>query len=185
MRNVEHGCTYRTAHQRSRTIGEVVMHTVETKRKICAVMKKHTQEKSPTRKGGRRLNHNGYVEIFLPEHHRARGNGYVFEHILVAEEKIGRRLLRGEQVHHIDHNKTNNNPDNLQVMSASEHAKRHPQIRTGIEKTCEVCGRKFYVKPSHLKVRRTCSFSCAGTIGNRIRFGRTAECLTTSFLSAD
>ncbi len=47
------------------------------------------------------------------------------EHRRAAEEKLGRPLVKGEIVHHIDGNKHNNHPDNLEVMSQSEHAKEH------------------------------------------------------------
>lgn len=48
------------------------------------------------------------------------------EHRRVAERKIGRKLRKGEVVHHIDGNKRNNNPNNLEVLkNQSEHAKRH------------------------------------------------------------
>lgn len=49
------------------------------------------------------------------------------QHRVVAEEKLGRPLEEGEIVHHIDGNKFNNDPDNLQVMTQSEHARIHFQ----------------------------------------------------------
>jgi len=51
------------------------------------------------------------------------------EHRVVAEQKIGRPILPGEHVHHIDGNKHNNHPDNLVVMTASEHHKLHAKER--------------------------------------------------------
>lgn len=51
------------------------------------------------------------------------------EHRVVAEKKIGRKLQKGEVVHHIDGDKTNNHPDNLQVMTDSEHARLHAEER--------------------------------------------------------
>lgn len=48
-----------------------------------------------------------------------------FLHTIIAEWKVGRTLLPGEVVHHKDRNKLNNDPSNLEVMTASEHAKLH------------------------------------------------------------
>jgi hypothetical protein len=46
-------------------------------------------------------------------------------HRVVMEQKIGRKLKRGEIVHHIDGNKRNNDPDNLMITTQSEHLKLH------------------------------------------------------------
>ncbi len=51
-------------------------------------------------------------------------NGEVV-HRKIAEEKIGRKLLPGEEVHHIDGNHFNNDPNNIIILSKSEHAKIH------------------------------------------------------------
>lgn len=49
-------------------------------------------------------------------------------HRLVAEWKLGRRLLPKEVVHHKDHNKKNFHPDNLLVCADSkEHHAQHPE----------------------------------------------------------
>ena len=53
-----------------------------------------------------------------------RVNGETF-HRKIAEAKIGRSLLPIEEVHHIDGNHFNNSPENIAVLSKSEHAKIH------------------------------------------------------------
>ena len=52
------------------------------------------------------------------------------EHRIVAEEMLGRKLKKGEVIHHIDGNKRNNSPENLMIFkSLSEHSKYHMQLR--------------------------------------------------------
>lgn len=46
-------------------------------------------------------------------------------HRVVAEEMLGRKLKRGEIVHHRDGNKRNNSPGNLEVMTQSQHMRIH------------------------------------------------------------
>lgn len=63
---------------------------------------------------------NGYVAIYMPEHERSFDNGCVYEHILVAEKILGRKLNPRECVHHKDIDRTNNNEENLMVFKTSE-----------------------------------------------------------------
>lgn len=76
-------------------------------------------------KGGRSTHSNGYILISQPGHHRADCRGYVPEHVLVAEKKIGRALKPNEIVHHNNHIRTDNRPENLDVMTNVEHGKMH------------------------------------------------------------
>lgn len=71
----------------------------------------------------------GYVEVWVPEHPCAHKDGYVSLHRLVVEKEIGRYLSADEVVHHIDGDPSNNEPENLEVMTQSEHARLHLRIR--------------------------------------------------------
>ncbi|MFD2659464.1 HNH endonuclease [Paenibacillus thailandensis] len=53
-------------------------------------------------------------------------------HRVVAEIKIGRKLMPGEVVHHENENKRNPSPENLRVFaSQSEHAAWHAKKKRG------------------------------------------------------
>ncbi len=63
---------------------------------------------------------------------RGRGEGKTYrkyrgvhEHRFVMERILGRNLTSEEIVHHKDENMFNNNPDNLEIVTRSEHAKIH------------------------------------------------------------
>lgn len=78
---------------------------------------------------GRWKNSDGYILISLPTHPFAK-KGYVQEHRLVVEEKIGRYLTEKEVVHHLDGNRTNNKIENLMLFkNNSDHIKFHIKIK--------------------------------------------------------
>jgi hypothetical protein len=80
-------------------------------------------------KGGRYLSR-GYYLIYKKEHPNCNSDGYVLEHRLMVEGKIGRYLEKNEVVHHIDGNKKNNDISNLMLFkSNSEHIKHHQLIK--------------------------------------------------------
>ncbi len=82
-------------------------------------------EENPNWDGGRTVTSHGYVLLKRPDHPSADSRGYVYEHRLVAEQKIGRQLESDEHVHHKNGEKTDNRPENLEVLSAEEHRARH------------------------------------------------------------
>lgn len=74
---------------------------------------------------------NGYKVLYIGE-----GKG-IKEHIKLIQEKIGRKLNPNEHVHHINEIRDDNRPENLQLITRSEHSKLHRQKE--IEK-----GKKFF-----------------------------------------
>src|SRR5699024_1406120 len=81
-------------------------------------------EINPIYKGGT-VSSYGYKLIKKPEHPNAGVDGYIFEHRYVMSEHIGRHLREDEVVHHKDENRLNNEINNLEIMSRSEHTKLH------------------------------------------------------------
>ena len=65
----------------------------------------------------------GYVLVYFPTHPAATNRGYVYEHRVVAEEMVGRRLRSDEHVHHRNGKRWDNRPENLEVMNARDHAR--------------------------------------------------------------
>lgn len=74
-------------------------------------------------KGGRYMSHDGYVMIHVTSDTTHTGWAkYAKEHIVIAEGELGRKLEKGEVIHHIDGVKTNNTwPDNLHLTTAVQH----------------------------------------------------------------
>lgn len=69
---------------------------------------------------------NGYNLIKPTDSNDAMSNGFQYEHIAVAEKKLGRELKKGEVVHHLDENKQNNSPDNIIIFATNaEHTAFH------------------------------------------------------------
>lgn len=72
----------------------------------------------------------GYTAVLMPEHPRAQKSGYVYEHILVLEKTLGRSILPGETAHHIDGNRSNNDPGNLMLFKTpAMHTRFHGRLR--------------------------------------------------------
>ena len=115
---------------------------------------------------------NGYKMIYMPEHHRADSTGCVYEHILVAERKLGRLLKDGECVHHLNEIRNDNREENLIVFKTiGDHTAFHNGCEIEMQgdvyvakihanNICPNCGghkychAKLCIKCSHIKRRK-------------------------------
>jgi HNH endonuclease len=76
-------------------------------------------------KKNKRLNSNGYVTFYDPDDVAAYKDGLVLEHRSIMSKNLGRRLESGENVHHINGDKTDNRIENLELWSKSQpHGQR-------------------------------------------------------------
>lgn len=87
-------------------------------------------------KGGAVIDSSGHRRVLLrkddPFYSMVNSQGYVLEHRLAMARKLGRPLKRNETVHHLDGDRLNNAPDNLQLRSG-----RHGK---GTTHQCLDCG---------------------------------------------
>ncbi len=122
-------------------------------------------------KGGRKIHEYGYIEIYRPEHPNAHLSGYVFEHVLIASEALGKSIPDGAIVHHINGNPADNRNQNLVICdSRYYHRITHTRERALIEcgnvnwRRCGYCGQwddpdNLYISPNKMGMRHRACFN--------------------------
>lgn len=97
------------------------------------ITRPHLQKaSSPNWKGGRYIDAHGYVMIHIGNNLKVKSKweSYKKEHTALMETKLKRKLVKGEQVHHIDGDRQNNIKSNLVLMKSSkEHRDSHQSLQ--------------------------------------------------------
>jgi len=97
---------------------------------FCGGKKMNEGKLNPNWKGGRCINGQGYVFLWMPEHPYKNKDNQVAEHRLVVEKVIGRFLKPSECVHHNNENVQDNRKRNLVACeNNSYHMLLHRRLR--------------------------------------------------------
>jgi len=103
--------------------------------------------------------------VYSPGHPKSNKEGYIGEHILVAEKSLGRYLPDGSEVHHWNRIRSDNRPENLLICpSAAYHQLIHKRMRAHDESgdannlKCYICGKwdspeNLYIHPRQVAHR--------------------------------
>lgn len=110
--------------------------------------------------------------VKVPGHHRARKDGWVFRSIVAYEAyHPGIKVEYGNEIHHKDKNRLNDSKDNLQLLSASDHASLHnPKVKRE-QVICNNCGVIMLKTPYQARRAKYhfCSIECKHEYGRILK----------------
>lgn len=79
------------------------------------------------KRGSDRVDGDGYVQMYKPDHPNARKSGHITKHRFVMSKVLGRALLEGENVHHKNGVRSNNSRRNLELWVTTQPCGQRPR----------------------------------------------------------
>ena len=121
--------------------------------------------------------HSGYHMVIAPDDYPGKRyfRGYVYEHHYVWWLNTGNVVSGGFVIHHLNHDKTDNRFENLEILKNADHVRLHSKKASISElicanESCGVCFPKLTRYVNYLKSKgRTefyCSRKCAPKVGS-------------------
>lgn len=141
-------------------------------------MRMRKREKNNNWKGGVRIDDYGYKVLYMPDHERSGQNGYVKEHIFIAQKVFGKSLPPKAVVHH--HTKVQFVICEDQEYHMLLHLRERAILDCGHAdwRKCNFCKRydapgRLYISPNNEIIRHK---NCFNEYQNRQRAKRLAGC---------
>lgn len=116
------------------------------------------------------LSKKGYPGVYWPEHPTSNASGIAYVHRVVAFEHFGERVFESH-VHHKNGDVWDWCIENLELLTASDHAKHHFGVEP-MERPCGSCGASLQIKSERRKQQKKvfCNQLCVRKDRERIEW---------------